>query len=113
MFNFGSPEDTARLFFDQAVRDMGPGLSDQHYEEMEEEELRNLFVYLRITYFTAARSGASDEVVEVIVQWYDEVFLYLLEALEDFRAAVCDRTHKPIIDLKKYYKLAGCTRSAN
>ena len=108
MFDFGTPEDSARVWLEQAFSTTGPGVPDIHYTELEQEDLKNLFTYMRIAFFRASRGGASDEVMEVIIEWYDELFLYLLEALEGFRTLVCARIHQPILDKQKYYKLAGC-----
>ena len=108
MFNFGTPEDTARMVFDQVVASVGPGYTDMHYSEMELQELKNALLYLRITYYEALEQGISDEAIEVIVGWYDEVFLELLEGYDGFRSTVCTRVHRPIVDQNKYWKLAGC-----
>lgn len=108
MFYFGSPEDTARVYLESALGSAGPGLEEKHYEEMEEEDLRSLYVYLRIAYYRALESGASDETVEVLVEWHDEVFLHLLDVLEGFRSLVCTRRYRPIRNERDYYKLAGC-----
>lgn len=108
MFEFGTPEDIARTWFEQAVGSAGPGLTEAHYEDLEEEELKNLLVYIRIAYFRASKGDASEEVIQVITEWHDEVFLYLLEALDGFRSLVCNRVHQPIGDRNKYWGLAGC-----
>ena len=112
MFLFGTPEDTARLYLEQASASGGVGLKDLHYEEMELEELRDLLVYLRIAYHRAARDTEDEEVVSIITEWHDELFLYLLDATDDLRELVCSRIHKPIGNWNKYHKLAGCP-SAN
>ena len=112
MFEFGAPEDIARMFFDQVVGAAGPGVDGRHYSELELDELKTLFVYLRMAFYEALEAHASTEVMEVLVEWYDEVFMALLEGSDKFRSAVCSRTHRPIINETKYYELAGC-RSAN
>lgn len=113
MFFFGSPEDTAATYVEAALAATGPAVPDVHYEEMSEKELRDYYVYLRIAYFRAARDGAGDDVVNVLVRYHDEVFEYLLEALEGFRELVCSRRHQPIKDRAKYLAMAGCKGSAN
>jgi hypothetical protein len=108
MFLFGTPEDTAKLYVEQASASGGGGLRDVHYQELELRELQDLLIYLRIAYYRASRDIEDEGVVSVIVGWHDEVFLYLLEVMDDFRTLVCSRIHKPIGDWRKYYKLAGC-----
>lgn len=100
------------MFFDQVIGAVGPGVVDKHYSEMTLEEMRALFVYLRMAFYEALEAYASTEVMEVLVEWYDEVFTALLEGDGEFRKAVCSRAHRPIINETKYYELAGC-RSAN
>ena len=112
MFLFGTPEDMARLYVEQASSSGGGGLLDMHYEEMELQEVQDLLVYLRIAYYRASRDTEDEELVSVITEWHDEVFLYLLDAMDGFREMVCSRIHKPIGDWNKYHRLAGCT-SAN
>lgn len=113
MFNFGSPEDTARLYLEGASQTGGGGLQDKNYSEMSEEQLRNTLIYYRIAYYRATMSEASEDVVDVIVAGHDELFLYLLEGMDGFRDLVCSRIHSPLNDWKKYYELAGCEPSAN
>jgi len=108
MFLFGAPEDTARLYVEQAAASGGRGLKDLHYEDLELQELQDLLIYLRIAYHRASRDTQDEEVVSAITKWHDEVFLLLLEAMDDFRTLVCSRIHKPIGDWNKYHKLAGC-----
>ena len=38
MFNLGNPEDTAKLFLDEALRESGPEIPTVPYDELEEEE---------------------------------------------------------------------------
>lgn len=112
MFLFGTPEDTAKLYVEQAASSGGGGLKDLHYEDMEQQELQDMLVYLRIAYYRASRDTEDEAVVSVITEWHDEVFLHLLDVMDDFRTLVCSRIHKPIGDWNKYHKLAGCA-SAN
>ena len=76
MFEFGDPVEIARTWVEEASATGGTGLTGLHYEDLEENQLRDLFIYLRIAYFRASRDGASDEVMEILLRWYDEVFLY-------------------------------------
>ena len=113
MFFFGTAENTADTYLDAAVNGIGPRCADVHFEEMNEKELRDYFVYVRIAYFRALQDGAGDDVMEILVKYHDELFMYLLEVTDDLRGLVCSRRHQPIGDPEKYYKLAGCRGSAN
>ena len=113
MFFFGTAENTADTYLDAAINGVGPGCEDIYFDEMNEEELRNYFVYIRIAYFRALQDGAGDDVIDILVKYHDEVFNHLLVATDDFRGLVCSRVHQPIGDRNKYYKMAGCDGSAN
>ena len=108
MFEFGDPVEIARTWVEEASATGGTGLTGLHYEDLEENQLRDLFIYLRIAYFRASRDGASDEVMEILLRWYDEVFLYLLTFLDGFRMLVCSRIHQPVTDRNRYWEWAGC-----
>lgn len=74
MFNFGSPEDTASLYWNESLNIQGPVLPDTRFEEMEEQDLVHAFAYLYIALQGAYRSGAADEVIKLLTEPYDEVF---------------------------------------
>lgn len=112
MFNFGAPEDSADLFRRKALKVRGPKLPDCHWEEMEEKDLRNAFTYLYMSVSDALREGASDDVIEILLKEYDEVFEALAQASERFRDAVKTNRHRPVLgatreSIDKYKKLAG------
>lgn len=112
MFDFGAPEDSADLFRKKALGAKGPRLPDCHWDEMEEKDLRNAFAYLYMAVRDALQEGASDEVVEILLKDYDEVFKALAEASERFREAVRTSKHRPVLgatreSVDKYKKLAG------
>lgn len=74
MFNFGSSEDTASLFWNESLNVQGPALPDVHFDEMEEQDLIHAFAYLYIALREAYTGGAADEVIELLTEPYDEVF---------------------------------------
>ena len=112
MFDFGKPEDTAELLWKSAVTLAGPGLPDCHWDEMEEQELKNAFAYLYLAVTEAILDGLSQDVLDVLLSQYDEVFEAIALNSEEFRDAV--KTGKHVIVLgpqqerrEKYEKLAG------
>ncbi len=116
MFNFGDPQDTAELFQKSALSGGGPILPDCHWEEMQEQDLRNAFTYLYRSVRQAHEEGASDEVMEVLVNEYDEVFTALAEASDRFRAKVLTGGHQPVLgttreQVDKYKGIVASCRS--
>lgn len=112
MFDFGRPEDTAELLYQQTLAGSGPPLPDCHWDEMEEGDLRNAFVYLYRTVRKAYGEGVSAEVLEVLVKEYDEVFTALVEVSDRFRTAVLRGKHQPVLgytreQVDKYKAIAG------
>lgn len=93
MFNFGNPEDTAILFWNQSLGVKGPALPDLHFEEMGEKDLIFAFTYLYLALRTAYTDGAADEVIEILTEPYDEVFDLLCATSVDFREAVMNGHH--------------------
>tara|TARA_B100001173_G_scaffold309681_1_gene322586 strand:+ start:829 stop:1170 length:342 start_codon:yes stop_codon:yes gene_type:complete len=111
MFNFGNPEDTAKLFLDEALRESGPEIPTVPYDELEEEELRNALAYLHIAIGNSLEDGADEDVVDILVSHYDNVFYLLAGISQDFREAVQSNRHFPATgsdpdSVKKYSKLA-------
>jgi hypothetical protein len=57
----------------------------------------------------AAKDGASQEIIDILISLYDEAFCLLAERSEDFRAFVINGTHFPVGGWKnkgKYKELA-------
>jgi len=71
MFNFGNPEDLARMHLDAVTG--GPGLPDMPLDEMTEDDLRELIIYLRAA-VDAAHVEAPEETVKVLEEWYFRAF---------------------------------------
>jgi len=112
MFQFGSPEDTADLLINETLNGLGPALPDCHWEEMDEQDLRNVFTYLYKCIRVAYSEGVEDEVIDVLISEYDEVFAALAAASDRFKEAVRTSKHQPVLgtnreQVDKYKKLAG------
>lgn len=112
MFDFGRPEDTAELYWNISTSRRGPYIPDCHYEEMDLKELKDFFTYIYMTLSDALRDNASEDVVEVITAYYDEVFQYLASVDQGFRRVVASGKHHYLPNRKektvrKYKKLAG------
>ena len=112
MFNFGRPEDTVELYWQNALNLQGPRIPDCHYDEMESQDLKNLFAYLYIVLEKAHRDGADEEVVRIVTECYDEVFQARADTDPAFRDAVKTHRHRFLPDfeeetLKKYKQMAG------
>lgn len=112
MFDFGNPLDTARLSWESALSVTGPKVPSVPYDELEEQDLRNVLAYLHIAVGDALENGLSDEVVEILVSEYDEVFQLLAEGCESFREMVRANKHFPVTgntaeNVQKYKRLAG------
>ena len=63
-------------------------MPDAHYDEMSEQDLRNVMAYVFATLSSALREGEEEALVEVLQEWYDEVFEALAEVSERFRENV-------------------------
>ena len=112
MFQFGSPEDTADLLIKEALNGNGPNLPDCHWEEMEEQDLRNAFTYLYRCVRTAIEDDAADEVIDILLAQYDEVFAALAAGSDKFKESVRTSRHQPVLGINreqvdKYKRLAG------
>lgn len=116
MFEFGRPEDTAELFWKNVLALTGPGLPDCHWEEMDEEHLEDALTYLYIAVREAILDEASQDVVDVLVSQYDEVFEAVALVSEELRDAVKVGKHRPVLgpgkeNREKYERLAGLRSS--
>jgi hypothetical protein len=116
MFEFGRPEDTAELLWKNAVTLAGPGLPDCHWDEMEEEDLEKAFAYLYLTVREAILDEVSQDVLDILVSQYDEVFEAIASISEEFRDAVKTGAHRIVLGPQsehrdKYERLAGLRAS--
>ena len=72
------------------MNEPGPTVPDVHYDEMSEQDLRNLNAYLHATLTHALRHNLGDDVAAVLTEWYDDVFKALVAVSERFRERVLD-----------------------
>lgn len=85
MFVFGDPADAAKLHVDMYIDSPGPDVPDIHFEDMEEQDLRNVMAYLYVALDNGTHQGLDEAMLDVVREWFDEVFTALAEASEAFR----------------------------
>lgn len=85
MFFFGNPEDTAQLYWRNATEITGPALADSPLDEMTEKELRIALTYARIAYKAARDDGASEDVMQLLLDEHDKAFVALARVSQQFR----------------------------
>ena len=112
MFYFGRPEDTAQVYWENVVRESGPGMPEGHYDEMSIEELKIAFTYLYGAYRAAIDDGLDEDVVKYMMAQYDELFEILAIASDEFKEIVKNGRHMYLggytkENIAKYKKLAG------
>lgn len=115
MFHFGSAEDQAQLYIENALTVQGPADDGQSQDV---QALRNRLAYRRIAYEMAVNEGAPDEVIEKILESHDLTFAELAYYDETFRKRVLN-TNKiqwcggySIENINKYRSIATAA-SAN
>ena len=109
LFHFGDPEDAARLQLNEYLNRMGPAVPDVHFEDMEEQDLRNVMAYIYGALRGAIRDGLDEAVIDVLREWYDEVFVALAGSSDSFRENVLKGFVQPPggrPERKKYRELA-------
>ena len=112
MFYFGDPKETASIFWDNSINGDGPIVPNLPLDELEEQDLRNVFTYLYRSVKKGLQEGASDEVMAILIEQYDEAFVTLAEGSDRFKEAVRTNLHQPVTgytkkSVAKYKKLAG------
>ena len=88
MFDFGAPEDTANLIRNRCLSVKGPKLRQCPIDEYDVEELKVANAYTWMALQEAFMEDYSDEVVAILKEDYDAVFLALADASDDFRERV-------------------------
>jgi hypothetical protein len=112
VFQFGSPEDTATLYWDEALAGHGGLVTPWPMDEMSLEELKRALVYARIALVKAWRDGIVDEFERPLLEQYDELFAYLASVSPEFRQVVKNGVHQVVgpytrENIDKYKALAG------
>jgi len=110
MFVFGDPADTARLYLeDLAKNTQGPYLSQAHPDEMSRSELENAMVWTWMAIKNGREDGLEPAVLDVLVEWYDEIFV-AVAAVDDRIIGLVEKSlYSPPTggrDRAKYLKLA-------
>ena len=96
MFDFGAPEDTANLIRNRCLSIKGPELRQCPIDEYDVEELKVANAYTWMALQNAFVHGHSNEVVAILKEDYDAVFLALAEACEEFRENIRNnKVHYP------------------
>lgn len=118
MFEFGSAETTAQLLKEQAIATQGPAFPEGDWKQMSLKDLEVAMIWNYSTIRLARRQGASDEVMQVLLDEYDEMFEFYAASSESFREAVRKNLHKPVTGVNKesvakYKRLAGVLPSAS
>ena len=94
MFYFGDPVETAKIYWDRAAKIRGPKVATKPVEEMTLSQLRNALVYCRAAHALAETELQSKEVLDVLVDQYDEVFEELASVDSILRTAIEKNRHK-------------------
>lgn len=90
MFNFGGPEQTARLLWESAIRGGGPGLPEIPMDEMTHDQLESAVVYARIALNNCILEKLGPDVLEICCQRFGEVMGFLSVHDQDFARSVLD-----------------------
>lgn len=111
MYFFGAPADTANLYMSMLGTN-GPPIPDCHYTEMSLEDLRDFFAMVYGVTRRAASDGVPDDVFEILLESYDELFEYVASVDSLLSLAVAEGRHQFITgrdpwSVEKYKKLAG------
>ena len=89
----------------------GPIVSDVHHEELEWHYLVARIGWLRVAYVYGVKHNFADEaVLQVLLDWFDEIFEYMCEINEDFRKRMISHSWRPPQSFEfreKYVKIAG------
>jgi len=95
------------MFLDDIVSaNQGPPLVDAAYDEMTEKELFDALAWINAAIRQAQGSQLSGNIVETLVEWYDEAFQALLEVSDSFlERSKQGLIHSPtgVQDRKKYF----------
>ncbi len=120
MFIFGTPEDTAKVFWEGAIACHGPTLPDVLPEEMDEQQLLDCLAYCRIAVSRAMESEEPQdpEVVAILLKQFDDVFEIVVNTNEKFRENFIEGHHRyvggyDLNNINKYRMLANLLPLAN
>lgn len=112
MFNFGTDDSVAELYWDRAASISGPRLPRKPLDEMSVSELKIALVYARMAYSIAATEEAHQGILDILVGQHDLVFEALAECSTFLQEAIKKKTHKFLggyekSNIQKYLSMAG------
>ena len=112
MFFFGSPEQTARVYWEQAVAQQGPPFKEASLDEMTEQDIKIAMAYVRMAWERAFHDEAPQDVIDFLVNQYDGLFERLAVISEDFKSIIGTSKHRWLggydpENIAKYKRLAG------
>jgi len=85
MFFFGDPSETAQTYISEALTEPGPDIFESELEDMTVEQLTYATVYVRMAFERACDyDGAPREVLDAILEIYDEMFCHLAARSPEF-----------------------------
>ena len=84
MFVFGSAEDIARSLC-ESIEGRTPGLVDKPLDEMTLGEMKRSLVIFRMAAREALQVGSSEDSMELLLQWHDDVLRELAAVDEGMR----------------------------
>ena len=84
MFYFGDPESIAMTYYAEARASSGPAVPDVHVDDLTADEALKTAIYTRVAFNNAEQAGAPQEVLDVIISWYDELFCIVAATSQEF-----------------------------
>ena len=102
MFFFGSLEDIARSYLDEAIADSGVYSPDIHMDEMSLTELTYRAIQVRMAMTQAAEHGAPEEVFDALHDWYVEIYREVITHDLKIRAGLPKGAHNFISTQEKH-----------
>lgn len=116
MFSFGSPEDQATVYWEEALGKLGPLMPQAPLDELSMQDLRHALAYARMAYEAAIEDEAPIDTLDVLLERHDAVFEALAAVDDKFRDRVLGKTFgkQPVWlggydpeNIAKYKALAG------
>lgn len=116
MFYFGSVEDQATMYWEQALGQLGPLMPKAPLDELSMQDLRHALAYARMAYEAAETDGAPASTLNLLMERHDAVFEALAAVDDGFRDRVLGKAFgkQPVWlggydpeNIAKYKALAG------
>lgn len=87
MFVFGSAEDIAQSLC-ESIKARTPGLVNKPLDEMTLEEMKRMLTIFRMAAHEARQVGSSEDSMETLLEWHDDVLRALVAVDERLRRRV-------------------------